>query len=142
MDGVLYAKVAKANSKRTINWIFFIVGLILFIPALIYIRGVNSEVNAVTPTNPYGVTYQDAYNSKQRDTIKDVPIATVYRPRSLNLSTIALDAPCLLSENISIGAEVPFNMASLVVTDTSLVNATQSTELYNKTYFCFSGHVY
>jgi|688.fasta_scaffold12235_18 hypothetical protein len=69
-------EILKANSKRKINWVIFLVGLVIFIISYNYLRKANSSmINSVNSTNPFGVSYAEAYNSKQLDTIRDVPNA-------------------------------------------------------------------
>ena len=74
-------EILKANSKRKINWVIFIVGLIIFLISYNYLRKANSSMlNSVSSTNPFGVSYAEAYNSKQLDTIRDVPNARRLAP--------------------------------------------------------------
>jgi hypothetical protein len=66
-------EIQKANSRRKINWPIFLIGLILFVMSYMYLRDANYKSNSISASNPYGVSYTDAYNSKQLDTIRDVP---------------------------------------------------------------------
>lgn len=68
-------EILKANSKRKINWVIFLVGLVIFLISYNYLRTTNAKLiaNTISSANPYGVSYTDAYNSKQLDTIRDVP---------------------------------------------------------------------
>jgi len=74
-------EILKANSKRKINWVIFLAGLVIFIISYNYLKKANSNMlNSVNSTNPFGVSYAEAYNSKQLDTIRDVPNARRLAP--------------------------------------------------------------
>jgi len=74
-------EILKANSKRKINWVIFLAGLVIFIISYNYLKKANSSMlNSVSSSNPFGVSYAEAYNSKQLDTIRDVPNARRLAP--------------------------------------------------------------
>jgi hypothetical protein len=66
-------EIQKANSRRKLNWPVFLIGLVLFLMSYMYLRNANYKSNSISSANPFGVSYTDAYNSKQLDTIRDVP---------------------------------------------------------------------
>ena len=82
-------QILEANAKRKINWFVFLVGLVLFLVCLFYLRKANYKPNRSTPGNPYGVSYTEAYNSKQLDTIRDIPTSTIVNPFTPSTSPVS-----------------------------------------------------
>jgi len=66
-------EITKANAKRKINWIIFGVGLVMFIASYMYLKKANYKISSISAGNPFAVSYAEAFNSKQLDTIQSVP---------------------------------------------------------------------
>ena len=140
-------EILKANSKRKINWVIFIVGLIIFLISYMYLKKANSSMlNSVSSTNPFGVSYAEAYNSKQLDTIRDVPNARRLAPFtpsttpvntrkflgvSFTQSTIDFNYSYILNEVVNI-----FNGSKTVLIPTNTFSG------YRVLYRCFPADVY
>jgi len=74
MDGSKIAlEITRANAKRKINWVIFTVGLVMFIASYMYLKKANYKISSSAAGNPFAVSYADAFNSKQLDTIQSVP---------------------------------------------------------------------
>ena len=77
-------EIIKANFTRKFNYLFLISGLILFVLSYMYLKKANVKLNSVSSTNPFAVSYADAYNSKQLDTIRNVPAGKYIAPYTLS----------------------------------------------------------
>ena len=66
-------EITRANAKRKINYVIFGVGLVMFIASYMYLKKANYKISSISAGNPLAVSYAEAYNSKQLDTIQSVP---------------------------------------------------------------------
>jgi len=142
-------EILKANSKRKINWVIFLAGLVIFIISYNYLNKANSSMlNSVSSTNPFGVSYAEAYNSKQLDTIRDVPNARRLAP--FTPSTTPVNTRKFLGVSFNQNtSDYNFSYSSNVITSfpiftgsKTLVIPTNTFPGYRVRYACLTSNVY
>jgi hypothetical protein len=139
-------EILKANSQRKINWVFFIVGLVMFILSYMYLKKATYKLNSTPSANPFGISYADALNSKQLDTIRDVPNFRRLPPYTPSTSPVNartfLGVNATLTSNFSYTSSTPISLFSTAQTNLWYPSNAYTSTVSRIQYTCTPSNIY